>query len=69
MLRGLHCLEITWDDWRAAAELGRHLAGQGHRLPLTDLIVAVVALRLDAGVYTSDPHFDLIPHLKRFSPG
>ncbi len=69
VLRGLHYLEITWDDWRAAAELGRHLAGHGHRLPLTDLVVAVVAFRLNAAVYTSDPHFNLIPHLKRFSPG
>jgi predicted nucleic acid-binding protein len=67
-LRGLHYLEISWDDWRTAAGLGRQLAGQGHRLPLTDLTVAAVALRVGAAVYTSDPHFDLIPDLKRFSP-
>jgi len=68
MLRGLHYLQLEWDDWRAAAQLGRQLAGQGHRLPLSDLAIAAVALRADAAVFTTDPHFDLIPGLKRFIP-
>lgn len=66
MLRGLYYLQLGWDDWRAAAQLGRQLAGQGHRLPLSDLAIAAVALRADAAVFTTDPHFDLIPGLKRF---
>ena len=41
---------------------------QGHRLPLSDLVLAVVAKRLDAYVYTTDPHFDLVADLKRFRP-
>lgn len=68
MLRGLHYLQLEWDDWRAAAQLGRQLASQGHRLPLSDLAIAAVSLRADAAVFTTDPHFDLIPGLKRFSP-
>jgi predicted nucleic acid-binding protein len=65
-LRGLHYLEVQWDDWRAAAHLGRRLIDRGHRLPLTDLTVAALAMRSDSAVYTSDPHFDLIQGLKRF---
>lgn len=67
-LRGLHYLELTWDDWRATAQLNRQVASHGHRLPLTDLALATLALRRDCAVYTSDPHFDLVPDLKRYSP-
>lgn len=63
-----HYLDANWGDWRAAANLGRDLTARGHKLPLTDLIVAAVARRLQIGVYTIDPHFDLIDNLKRFRP-
>jgi hypothetical protein len=32
----------------------------------TDLVIGVVAHRLNTWVYSTDPHFDLIPNLKRF---
>lgn len=67
-LRLAHYAEPNWDDWRVAADLGRELAAKGHRLPLTDLIVATVAQRYHAWVYTSDPHFDCVANLKRFWP-
>lgn len=67
LLRGIRYVSLTWEDWQEAAHLGRRLAAQGHRLPLSDLALAAVALRLDAEIYTSDPHFDLIDELKRFS--
>jgi predicted nucleic acid-binding protein len=59
-------IEVTWDDWRAAADHGRQLAANATPLPLTDLIVAA-ALRHNSWVYTTDPHFDLVPSLKRFA--
>ncbi len=67
-LRGLRFIDVEWDGWRAAAKLGRRLVAKRHQLPLTDLIVAAVALRMDCAVYTTDPHFDLIAGLKRFTP-
>ncbi len=67
-LRMAHYVEADWNDWRAAADLGRDLAAKGNKLPLTDLLVAIVAGRLRAWIYTSDPHFDLVPNLKRFQP-
>jgi hypothetical protein len=48
--------------------LGREQAKLGLDLPITDLVLAVIALRLDAFVYTSDPHFDGIEGLKQFRP-
>src|SRR5438093_11807875 len=68
-LRLAHYVEAGWDDWRTAADIGRELAANGHKLPLTDLVAASVAKRCDAWVYTTDPHFDLIPDLKRYRPG
>jgi predicted nucleic acid-binding protein len=67
-LRHAHYSELDWDDWRKVAELGQDLAAKGNKIPLTDLAVAVVAKRLNAYVYSTDPHFDVIPDLKRYSP-
>ena len=67
-LRSAHYVEAGWDDWRRAAEMGRTLAAQGHKLPLSDLVLAAAAKRCDCWVYTTDPHFDLIPDLKRYWP-
>lgn len=67
-LRMTHYIEAGWDDWHAAADLGRVLAAKGYKIPLTDLLVATLAIRCGALVYTTDPHFDLIAELKRFHP-
>lgn len=67
LLRGLEYVEVTWDDWRASAQLGRRLAARGHRLPMSDLILAATALHRDCAIFTIDPHFDLVPGLKRFT--
>lgn len=68
-LKAAHYVEAEWDDWRAAADLGRSLAANGHTVPLTDLIVAALAKRRNCWIYSTDPHFDLISDLKRYSPG
>ena len=68
LLRGVHYLEVTWEDWRQAAAVGRTLIAHGNDLPLSDLAIAAVARRCDCSVYSTDPHFDLIPDLKRFRP-
>ena len=67
-LRLAHYVEAEWDAWRAAADLGRQIAAGGNRLPISDLLLAAVARDLDAAVYSTDPHFDLIPDLKRWWP-
>ena len=65
-LRLAHYLEPTWEDWRNAAALGRELAARGHDVPLTDLVVAALARRVEAYVFTNDPHFDLFPEIRRY---
>jgi predicted nucleic acid-binding protein len=68
-LRLAHYVEAGWDDWHSAAGLGRDLAAKGNKLPLSDLLIAVVARRCQAWIYTTDPHFDLLADLKRYQPG
>ena len=63
-----HYIELTQSDWRSAANLGRNLAAKGQQIPLTDLVVAAVARRLSARVYSTAPDFDSIPDLNRYSP-
>lgn len=67
-LRLAHHVTPQWIDWCQSADLGRDLAAKGQKLPLTDLVVATIAKRLDAFVYTVDPHFDSVPGLKRYRP-
>ena len=68
-MRLTHYVEVDWKLWRGAADLGRGLLANGHQLPLTDLAVASVVLRSQSWLYTTDPHFDLIPNLKRYILG
>jgi predicted nucleic acid-binding protein len=65
---GVQYVEVSWKDWRKAAKLGRHLAGSGHYLPLSDLALAAAAQRHQCSLYSIDPHFDRIPNLKRYPP-
>ena len=65
-LRLAHYLEPIWEDWPNAAALARELAARGHDVPLTDLVVAALARRVEAFVFSTDPHFDLIPGLKQY---
>jgi predicted nucleic acid-binding protein len=67
MLRGLHFLDVSWNDWRAAARLGRRLAAAGHILPLSDLVIGALASERDIAVYTTDPDFDLMD-ARRYTP-
>ncbi|MDQ2867148.1 MAG: PIN domain-containing protein [Verrucomicrobiota bacterium] len=50
--------------WRDAENLAWRLARAGKILPLTDLIIAVCALRTGAAVATRDAHFASVPRLR-----
>ena len=67
LLHGVRYLQTTRDDWERTAQLGRRLAASANRLSLSDLVIAAVAERIDAEVYSSDPHCDLFSSLKRYA--
>jgi predicted nucleic acid-binding protein len=66
LLEAVPNVEVTSEDWNAAADLGAELRASGTTLPLTDLLVARVCLRRDARLWTTDGHFDAIDGLVRY---
>ena len=59
-LLGLHRLEIGHDDWESAARLAFDLRRRGVTVPLTDVLLAALALRVDATLLNVDHDFDNI---------
>jgi predicted nucleic acid-binding protein len=67
-LTGLPFLETTFLTWKRTGELSFSLRRRGITLPLTDLIIAGIALEHDCQVFALDPHFTQIPGLKPYRP-
>jgi predicted nucleic acid-binding protein len=58
-------LEITMEDYCQAGELSNSLRRKGYKIPMTDMIIASVALRTKSMVLTLDKKdFGSIPGLK-----
>ncbi|MGI8819528.1 MAG: PIN domain-containing protein [Chthoniobacterales bacterium] len=49
--------------WAETEDLAWQLDRKGRLLPLTDLVIAVCALRIGAAVLTLDRHFEAVPRL------
>lgn len=62
-LTGLRFLETGFPTWKRAGELSFALRRKGVTLPLSDLVIAVLALEHRYEVYALDPHFKQIPGL------
>ena len=65
-LSALHFIEMTFLAWKRAGEISARLRRRGITLPISDLIVAGVALQQGCEVYTLDTHFHKIPGLRLF---
>lgn len=57
LLGGLPFEDIGRDDWEAAGETARDLRRRGVTVPMSDILIATVARRLDVQVLTTDKHF------------
>lgn len=57
-------LEMTAASWIQAGHLSTGLRKKGHTIPLSDIIIATLALEYACDLLTVDHHFDLIPGLK-----
>ena len=55
------CLDIIKDDWTATGDCLRELRNKGLTVPLTDVLIAVVATRNNMAVLTLDKHFQHLP--------
>ncbi len=57
-------LEITLNDWEEAALLSSTLRAQGITLPMTDILIGLLAKVRNLEVISFDPHFDQIPGIR-----
>lgn len=67
LLEGCDYLEANRIDWHRAGELAGQLKGRGRMLPLSDLVVASLAVGQDCAVLTADSHFTHIPGVRLFT--
>lgn len=64
----LDFLDSTRSNWQRAGELSASLRRNGITIPLTDILIAALALEHNCLVYTLDPHFAQIPGLSLHHP-
>ena len=68
-LQGAAFIEMTRDTWRRAGLLMAELDSQGMPIPVSDLIVAAIAMENGHEVFTRDKrHFERIPGLRLYQP-
>ena len=62
-LQAVTHLEMSAELWIKAGRLSAGLRKNGHTLPLSDLVIATLALEHKLSVLTIDGHFEAIPGL------
>ncbi len=67
-LAGLRFIETAFPTWRRAGEISFGLRRRGVTVPLSDLVIAALALEHHLDVYTVDPHFEKVPGLTLYVP-
>lgn len=55
------CLQVTHNDWFECGNMLLKLREKGLAIPLTDVLIAAVAIRNEAAVLTLDKHFQNLP--------
>ncbi|HMS83696.1 MAG TPA: PIN domain-containing protein [Nitrospira sp.] len=67
-LSALPYREATPSIWMRTGDLSAQLLRKGITLPLSDLLIAALALEHDCRVYSLDAHFKKIPGLALYIP-
>ena len=65
-MTALPFLESSLRTWIDAGRIGYTLRTKGVTIPTTDLLIASLALENNCLVFTLDPHFNKIPHIKLY---
>ncbi len=61
--------ECIYDDWIKTGEALYNLKKKGITVPLTDVLISVIAIRHDASILTLDKHFKSIDMIKLIELG
>ena len=67
-LLSMQYLELTPRDWEGAALLSKELRAKGFTIPMTDLLIAQIAIRNNLEIITFDLHFSQIPRVTYRKP-
>lgn len=67
-LLALRYYEVTQSIWQRTGDLSAQLLRKGITLPLSDLIIAALAIEHDCRVYSLDAHFKKIPVVQLYVP-
>jgi predicted nucleic acid-binding protein len=67
-LLALPYFEVTQSTWSQAGNLSAHLLRRGVTLPLSDLVIAALAIEHGCSVYSLDAHFKKIPGVRLYLP-
>lgn len=67
-LLALFYFEVTQATWLRTGDLSAQLLRKGVTLPLSDLLIATLAIEHDCRVYSLDTHFKKIPDLRLYMP-
>lgn len=59
--------EVTQSTWSQTGDLSATLLRKGVTLPLSDLIIAALAIERNCRIYSLDTHFEKIPGLHLYS--
>ncbi len=63
-LADMNYIEMSKLLWLKSAELSAFLKKKGVNLPLSDILIAAVALEYDLSIFTLDKHFNQIPGVR-----
>lgn len=67
-LLALPYYEVTQSTWLQTGDLSAALLRKGVTLPLSDLIIAALAIEQDCRIYSLDTHFKKIPGVHLYLP-
>lgn len=62
----LDYVEVSKSTWTLAGGISARLRAKGRPTPLTDIVVAALAIENGCEVFTFDTHFERIPEVTRF---
>lgn len=66
-LTGAEFIDMDRSTWRRAGMIGGDLDARGSGIPMTDVLIAAVAIEHDHELFTRDKHFERIPGLRLYN--
>lgn len=63
-LSDLNYIEMSKHLWQSSGEISAFIKKKGFSIPLSDIMIAAIAIEYNLHIFTLDKHFDSIPNVK-----